>query len=110
MFAISGDVVVQTIGVVVVALIGSAGALAAAWWSRRSDRQMQPNGGSSLRDAVDLANRRLTTHDERLERMELAGVHRDAQLDRIVATVQAIHERQTGDDEVVEDPPSQSEG
>ena len=93
LLAFSEDVVVQSLATIVVALIG-------AWaGARRSTRraeaaagevqaQLTPNGGSSFRDLVD---RRLTSHDERLDRMEVAANRRGHQLDEIAAVVHAIN-------------------
>lgn len=79
MLALSGDVVIQTLGGVAVAGVTAWGAVAAARRSKRAQdgtaqvqAQLQPNGGLSLRDAVDRLETRTTEHDRRFGRIEAA--------------------------------------
>lgn len=99
LLSFSGDVVIQTIGGVIGAGLATWGVVATARRSGRTEKtagevkaQMLPNGGQSMRDQVDLANRRLTVHDERLERI-------DRTLNEVAGIVRAIHARQFGEDE-----------
>lgn len=59
---------------VIIALIGSAGAAIVAWLNRRGDKtvkdQLKPNGGATLRDAIDRIDRATADTGERLATME----------------------------------------
>jgi hypothetical protein len=82
--------VIQTLGLIIVALIGSGFAYLAARRSGRAEKEMRPNGGASLRDAVDRLDARSTEHDRRFGRIEHT-------LDGVAATLHRIEGRQTGD-------------
>ena len=90
MFAISGDVIVQTLGLVIVALIGSGAAIVGAQRARRTEQQMKPNGGATMRDAIDRLDARSTEHDRRFNHLEHV-------LDGVATVVHRIEGRQTGD-------------
>lgn len=97
MFAISGDVVISSLATIIVAGIGAWALVVQARRSKRTEAltsdvkaQVLPNGGSSLRDAIDRLDRRATGHDERFGRLEHA-------LDGVATTLHRIEGRQTGD-------------
>lgn len=54
---------------VIVACIGAAGAVFVAWLNSRKDatvkRELKPNGGKTLRDAIDRIDRRTEQYDTR---------------------------------------------
>ena len=81
---------IQTLGLIIVALIGSGFAVLGARRAGRTEKQMIPNGGMSLRDAVDRLDARSTEHDRRFGRLEHT-------LDGVANTLHRIERRQTGD-------------
>lgn len=85
---------------VAASLISSGGALAAAWWSAQARRegrrnraqteqvvaQMTPNGGTSMRDAVNRVETRLDRVDANVDRIAVdVGEHSER-----LATVEAL--------------------
>lgn len=58
---------------VVAAVVAAAGSSVAAWiTSAKTARQMRPNGGSSIRDALDRIESKVDHHGERLAVLEAA--------------------------------------
>lgn len=58
---------------VVAAVVAAAGSSVANWiTSAKTARQMKPNGGSSLRDALDRIESKVDRHGERLAVLEAA--------------------------------------
>ena len=97
MLAITGDVVIQSTAGVAVAGIGAWALVAQARRSKRTEEQttevkaqLLPNGGASLRDAIDRLDARSTEHDRRFGRIEHT-------LDGVATTLHRMEQRQTGD-------------
>lgn len=95
MLSITGDVVIQSAATVVVAGVGAWGLVATARRSKRTEetaanvqQQLVPNGGASLRDAIDRLDARTTEHDRRFGRIENT-------LDGVASTLERIERRQT---------------
>lgn len=75
--------------VVIAALIASAGTSAANWWnSRQANRQTKPNGGSSMRDAIDRIERKLDL--DVVPRLDHGAVVSAELADRL-AVIEAAH-------------------
>lgn len=105
MFQISGDVVIQSVALILVALIGAVGAWAAAERGRRTQAEMKPNGGTSLRDAIDRLDARTTEHDRRFGRIESGLDDVASGLGEVASTLARMERRQTditGETPVVE--------
>lgn len=101
--ALTGDVVLTTIGVVGAAAIAAVAAVITSLINTRRAKaiaadtkaiatEMQPNGGATVRDAIDLINRRLLTHDERFAAI-------DRKQDRAVEALERIERRQRGEED-----------
>ena len=77
---------------IIITIITAGAAVMAAWISSRNRKELKPNGGSSMRDAIDRLDRRATVHDEQLSRI-------DGTVTTIADALGRIERRQTGHDE-----------
>jgi len=84
--------VIQTLGATVGVGLTAWAAVAAARRSGRTEKEMRPNGGASLRDAIDRLDARSTEHDRRFGRLEHT-------LDGVATVLHRIEKRQTGEDD-----------
>ena len=57
--------------VVIAALATAAASTVATWWnSHQAAKQTRPNGGSSMRDAIDRIEQKIDKHGERIAVLE----------------------------------------
>lgn len=76
---------------VAAAFITMAGGVIVALISQqRVERQLKPNGGSSLRDAVDRLERRAENVDRRAANLEQSSVDRDVRITKIESGVELL--------------------
>jgi hypothetical protein len=113
--ALTGDVVLTTIGVVGAAAIAAVAAVITSLINTRRAKaiaadtkaiatEMQPNGGSTFRDAIDRLDRRSTAHDERFGRLESSTDQLAKGQALIVKIIERIERRQLGEEEGIDDP------
>lgn len=68
---------------VIVAVIGALAVVVQAWITKANTRQLRPNGGSSVADAVHRMDGRLERMESRQERMDVRQEHMDGRLARL---------------------------